>query len=211
MAGEVEGWDERSRLRVSDAERHRVAEFLRESAAEGRIDIEELEQRLEATYAAKTYGELVPLTADLPAGQMSRPLVTPSQSGTIATHYDSSIAVMSTTNRTGVWEIGPTHTVYALMGGVKLDLRQALFTSRETVISAYGVWGGIDIYVNAQTRVVVDGVAIMGTFDQTRDRIEPDIGPESQVVRVTGLALMAGVSVHRRPMPGQGRGRRLPR
>jgi hypothetical protein len=210
MAG-VEEWGERSRLRVSDADRHRVAEFLRQSAGEGRLDIEELEQRLEATYAAKTYGELVPLTADLPAGQTSQPLVTPAQSGAIATRYDSSIAVMSTTNRTGMWEIGPTHSAYAVMGGVKLDLRQALFTSRETVISAYGVWGGIDIYVNAQTRVVVDGVAIMGTFDQTRDRIEPDIGPESQVVRVSGLALMAGVSVHRRPMPGQGRGRRLPR
>jgi hypothetical protein len=211
MAGSVEGWDERSRLRVSDADRHQVAEFLRQSAGEGRLDIEELEQRLEATYAAKTYGELVPLTADLPSGQTSQPLITPAQSGAIATRYDSSIAVMSTTNRTGAWEIGPTHAAYAIMGGVKLDLRQALFTSRETVISAYGVWGGIDIYVNAQTRVVVNGVAIMGTFDQTRDRIEPDIGPESQVVRVSGLALMAGVSVHRRPMPGQGRGRRLPR
>ena len=56
-----------SRLRVSDEERHAVADLLRQVAGEGRLDLEELEERLERTYAAKTYGDLVPLTSDLPA------------------------------------------------------------------------------------------------------------------------------------------------
>ena len=55
-----------SRLRISDEDRHKVAEVLRQAAGEGRIDLDELDERLEATYAAKTYGELVPITADLP-------------------------------------------------------------------------------------------------------------------------------------------------
>src|SRR5512144_713803 len=55
-----------SRLRISDHDRHQVAEVLRLAAGEGRIDLEELEERLDATYQAKTYGELVPITADLP-------------------------------------------------------------------------------------------------------------------------------------------------
>jgi hypothetical protein len=203
MAGEVDGYDERSRLRISDADRHQVAELLRESAGEGRLDIEELEERLEQAYAAKTYGELVPLTADLPVGAATQTPITPAQPGSIATRYDGSVAIMSTTNRTGVWEVGPTHSAYALMGSVRLDLRNARFTSRETVIQAYGIWAGIDIYVNAQTRVVVNGVGIMGTFDQARDRVEAQLGPDSPVVRVNGLALMAGVTVQRRPMPGE--------
>ena len=53
-------------IRISDADRHRVAEVLREAAGEGRLDLDELDQRLEAAYAAKTYADLVPLTADLP-------------------------------------------------------------------------------------------------------------------------------------------------
>ena len=53
-------------LRISDADRHRVAEVLREAAGEGRLDLDELDERLEATYAAKTYGDLVPITVDLP-------------------------------------------------------------------------------------------------------------------------------------------------
>ena len=43
---------EPSRMRISDAERNKVAEILREAAGDGRIDLDELDERLEATYAA---------------------------------------------------------------------------------------------------------------------------------------------------------------
>ena len=62
--------DEQSRnvadLRASDADRERVAEVLRDALAEGRLDMAEFEERLEATYKARTYGELAPITRDLP-------------------------------------------------------------------------------------------------------------------------------------------------
>jgi hypothetical protein len=54
-------------MRASDAERERVAEVLREAVAEGRLQMEEFEQRLDATYKARTHGELEPLVRDLPA------------------------------------------------------------------------------------------------------------------------------------------------
>lgn len=53
-------------LRASDADREQVAERLRAAAAEGRIDIEELEERLTATLAARTYADLDAVLADLP-------------------------------------------------------------------------------------------------------------------------------------------------
>jgi hypothetical protein len=115
---------------------------------------------------------------------------------------------MSGVTRKGLWQVDGTHTAFALMGEVRLDLREAQFTSRETVISACAIWAGIDIFVNAHTRVVVDGIGIMGAFDQARDRVAPDLRPDSPVVRVNGLALMAGITVHRKPMPGQGSGKR---
>jgi len=211
MAGELEGYDDRSRLRISDADRHRVAELLREAAGEGRLDIEELDERLEAAYSAKTYGDLVPLTADLPLNAPQHP--TPARPhvsvpGVPAVRYDSSLAIMGGTSRKGLWEVGPTHTAFALMGGVDIDLREARLTSRETVIRAYAIWSGIDIYVNAYTRVIVDGVGIMGAFDQARDKVTPELGPDSPLVRVSGFALMAGITVHRKPMPGERRRRR---
>ena len=211
MAGDLEGYDDRSRLRISDADRHQVSELLREAAGEGRLDIEELDERLEAAYRAKTYGDLVPLTADLPLGApQDSPATAPLASvpGGPAIRYDSSVAILGGTSRRGLWEVGPIHTAFALMGGVDIDLRQARFTARETVIRAYGIWSGIDIYVNAYTRVIVDGVGIMGGFDQARDKVTPELRPDSPLVRVSGFALMAGVTVQRRPMPGERRRRR---
>ncbi len=54
-------------LRASDADRDAVAERLRQAAVEGRLDPDELEQRLDAALRAKTYGDLDGLLGDLPA------------------------------------------------------------------------------------------------------------------------------------------------
>jgi hypothetical protein len=193
-------------LRVSDADRHKVAEILRQAAGEGRLDLDELDERLESAYAAKTYADLIPITADLPvrgseqlpspgAHQAAGPLVP-------ATRHDSTLAFMGGASRKGLWEVGASHTAFAMWAGITLDLREARLTSRETVIYANAIWAGIDIIVNARTHVIVDGIGIMGGFEQARDKVAPEIGPDSPVLRVKGFALMAGVSVQRKAMPG---------
>src|SRR3954454_9149874 len=53
-------------LRASDADRERVAAALRRHHVDGRLDTDELQERLGACYAARTLGELEPLLADLP-------------------------------------------------------------------------------------------------------------------------------------------------
>jgi hypothetical protein len=55
-------------LRVSHADRDRVVEQLRVAAGDGRLSPQELDERLELALNARTYADLVPLTADLPAG-----------------------------------------------------------------------------------------------------------------------------------------------
>ncbi len=56
----------RATLRASDADREHISERLRHAAGEGRIAAEELEERLEAVFAARTYGELDAVVVDLP-------------------------------------------------------------------------------------------------------------------------------------------------
>lgn len=53
-------------MRASDSDRDRVAESLREHTAQGRITVDELQERLETVYAARTVGDLQQVTADLP-------------------------------------------------------------------------------------------------------------------------------------------------
>jgi hypothetical protein len=75
---DLEPGDERQRrasLRASDADRERVAEALRQHHVDGRLDAEELTQRLDSAYDAKTFGELDAITTDLP------PLQVPARAG----------------------------------------------------------------------------------------------------------------------------------
>jgi len=56
-----------SHLRAADTDRTAVATALGEHMAAGRLTLEEYDERVARAYAAKTYGELAELTADLPA------------------------------------------------------------------------------------------------------------------------------------------------
>jgi hypothetical protein len=60
-----------SSLRASDADREAVAERLRHAAVEGRLEPDELEERLHAALRARTYGDLRRLHSDLPAKPMA--------------------------------------------------------------------------------------------------------------------------------------------
>jgi hypothetical protein len=54
------------RIRVSDADRERVAARLRDHFAEGRLSQDELDERLSAALGAKTAGDLRRVMSDLP-------------------------------------------------------------------------------------------------------------------------------------------------
>jgi hypothetical protein len=196
--GSVEPRDA-SRMRISDADRHQVSEVLRQAAGEGRIDLDELEERLEATYHAKTYAELVPITVDLPVRTPPTPTVVPGQAPVLAgPTYESSVAIMSETKRLGPWQVQDGHTAFALMGSVLLDLRDARLTGPELTINANAVMGEVKVLVDAGTVVVVEGIGIMGEFREQRSRVDAEITTDSPVVRVKGMALMGSVHVQRK-------------
>ena len=191
-----------TQLRVSDEDRHKVAEILREAAGEGRIDLDELDERLEAAYAAKTYADLVPITVDLPSHATSKPPVPRRETMPATTSHNSSFAVMGECKRQGAWLVPASHTAFCMMGSVTLDLRAATFAEPDITITANAIMGEVKIMVDAGTNVVVSGVPIMGEFHQAKDKVAPALGPDSPVVRVKGMALMGSVSVQRLPPPG---------
>jgi hypothetical protein len=58
---------------ASDADRDAAADRLRRAAGEGRLQPDELEQRVAAAYRARTVGDLAALTADLPVPAAPKP------------------------------------------------------------------------------------------------------------------------------------------
>lgn len=202
-------------MRASDADRERVAQVLQKAHGEGRIDLGELDERLASVYAAKTYGELVPLTSDLgvlPFGEVSGQQL--QQQRSLANRVDpsamqgpsTSFAFWSGVERKGDWVVPATHTAIAVMGGIEIDLSRARFTQQHTTISASCFWGGIVIYVPEEVTVQVDGTGIMGGFDDKTHRTETI--PGGPVVRITGVAIMGGVEVRRPKRPKLKRGDR---
>ncbi|GAA2526788.1 MULTISPECIES: DUF1707 SHOCT-like domain-containing protein [Streptomyces] len=197
-------------LRASDADRERVVDILRDALAEGRLDMEEFEERLDATYKARTYGELAPITRDLPAAHgVAVPAVSltkdPEQGGNWADRIvgggdeDTStwaVAVMSGFQRKGHWTAPRRFNCFAFWGGGEIDLREANFADREVVINAVAVMGGIDVIVPPGVEVVVRGVGVMGGFDHREEGVPGE--PGAPRVIVTGFAFWGGVGVQRK-------------
>ena len=64
-------------IRVSDADRDRVSDQLRDHFAAGRITSDELDERLSAALSAKTFGDLRRIMADLPGPVPALPRAVP--------------------------------------------------------------------------------------------------------------------------------------
>jgi hypothetical protein len=194
-------------MRVSNDDRERVARVLHDAMAEGRLTVNELEERLDKVYAAKVFRDLEPLVRDLPVGGRAPQLPVPAAqasapvpSNRIGGRGTSSaaVAVMSGSVRKGVWTVPPTFTSFALMGGVQIDLTDARFEDAETTIQAFAFMGGIEIFVPDDIVVQVNGVGFMGAFEGN----VPDAGqprPGAPLVKINGLAFWGGVEVKRKP------------
>lgn len=190
---------DQSHLRASDADRERIAQVLHKATAEGRLDIHELDERLGAVYAAKTYGELVPITADLVLSGLPQAAVAPQYQSAVDNRVGGqpgssvSVAFWSGVNRKGQWVVPRMHQAVAVMGGIEIDLTHARFAEAEVTISCFAFWGGVEIRVPDDINVNVDGFGFMGAFEDRapgRRHI-----PGAPTVRITGLAIMGGVEV----------------
>ncbi|MGV9233001.1 DUF1707 SHOCT-like domain-containing protein [Streptomyces nigra] len=200
--------DNAPELRASDRDRERVAEVLRDALAEGRLDMEEFEERLDATYRARTYGELEPLTRDLPAGTAPGPRVDMVKRpatvdepwpGRIVGGDDSpswAVAVLSGFQRKGRWTAPKRLNCVAFWGGGEIDLRDADFADREIRINCVAVMGGVQVIVPPGVEVVVRGVGVMGGFDHRENGVLGD--PGGPRVIVSGFAFWGGVGVERK-------------
>jgi uncharacterized protein DUF1707 len=190
-------------MRVSDADRDRVADVLREATGQGRLTFDELEERIGRTYAAKTYADLDEITRDLPVtASASHPVPAPAAGRFPPARMGGeprnrlALAVMSGARRAGRWVVPRRFTAVAVMGGVELDLRHARFSEPEVTIQAYALMGGVSIVTGDDIEVDVSGVALMGGFDHHACGSGLPGAPR---VRVVGFALMGGVDVQRKP------------
>ena len=84
--------------------------------------------------------------------------------------------------------------VFAVMGGCKIDLTGADFTTDSIVIDTFTFWGGIEIIVPQNWQVNMQGTPLLGGMDNKTSYVDSGQTPVKQVI-IKGMAIMGGVEV----------------
>ncbi|MEV5413721.1 DUF1707 domain-containing protein [Thermopolyspora sp. NPDC052614] len=171
-----------SELRVSHAEREEVVERLKKAAADGRIDLDELDERLDRALTAKTYGDLEPLTADLP------PEAPPAPEKPLVLKGG-----LQGATRTGRWQVPARMTAYGGMGGVRLDFSQAECHLPRVELEVHGQTGGVKVIV--PDGWAVDSSEVDPDLGGMKDKTTPDRLPGTPLIHVTGTGGLGGVII----------------
>ncbi|MGW6458206.1 DUF1707 SHOCT-like domain-containing protein [Streptomyces sp. NPDC055078] len=184
-------------IRASDADRDRIADILRDAMAEGRLDAEEHSERIDAVYRAKTVGELQPLVRDLPparkspeSGAYAHGSGGSGASDEAAGSTENLVAVFSSSIRKGRWRVGRRTNAFSLFGSIEIDLTEALFEQRLTVINATSIFGHVEVRVPENITLRGSGSGIFGNFEvRTLEAGHPD----APVVVVNGYSVFGNV------------------
>jgi hypothetical protein len=187
-------------LRASDADRERVVALLHQACVDGRLTADEFGERSAAAYAARTHVELGRLTADLlPAPGAGVDLAKRSAQSEAPPAVDAApsappvVAVFSGARRVGRWRPARRETAVAVFGGVELDLRDAELPPGGMRVSAWAVFGGVDVTVPEGVRVEASGVAVFGGRHVHGG--DAPSGPQAYVLHVHAVAVFGGVNV----------------
>ena len=199
-----QGFNENSRLRASDADRDMAAAVINNALAEGRLTPQEHSDRLDAVFSAKTHAELVPLLDDLPAARGRRqdiagPQPTGADLALVHTFRRGGrlVAIFGMVSRKGAWHPEPVMNVLAVFGGAELDFREAVLPGKEIVLRATAVFGGLEVIVPPEMRVVDNGIAILGGRDITGNPADA-ASQDAPVLRIEGACVMGGIGVRRK-------------
>ncbi|MEU2243233.1 DUF1707 domain-containing protein [Streptomyces sp. NPDC018338] len=170
-----------SHLRASDDEREAVVERLRDAAAEGRIDLDELDTRLEQALTAKTHADLAAVTADLPSRNL------PGSKEPLRLKGGMSGA----SRGPGRWEVPGRVIAHGGVGGVKLDFSRVECRLAEVTVEVYGETSGVTIVIPDSWAADTSGMDPgMGGL---KDTTTPARLPGTPLIRLTGSGGMGGV------------------
>jgi hypothetical protein len=185
-------------LRASDADREHHAEVLRRAAGDGRLTMDELEERLNTVYESRTHRELERLVADVVVrGEQPQPVTASKRMPVRRGEGGASwlVAIMSGRERKGRWRVGANLKVINIMGGSDLDLNDAELAADEVQMTVFALMGGAEIRVPDGLNVELSEFAFMGGNGSELGDERPD--PGGPVLKLRVISIMGGTDVKR--------------
>jgi hypothetical protein len=189
-----EPFNANSRLRASDADRERAAAVLNAALAEGRLSVAEHSERLDAVYEAKTHAQIAPLVDDLPARATDQSVASRTDLAPAGKRRQMIIAIFGGAARKGQWHVEPKINSVTVFGGATFDFRDVQLPQREITLNCTTVFGGVEVVVPPEMRVIDSGIALFGGRDTGSGSAESS-DPNAPVLRLTGLTLFGGLGV----------------
>jgi hypothetical protein len=184
--------DDVAAQRAADTDRDAVAERLRVAAREGRIELWELEERLDQAYSAKTYGELATLLADLPAQQRST-----SFPG-IGAGPETLVLRTKTLNirQAGRWVVPRLITAESTTGWITIDFTQASCAYREVTVQVITRTGWIQLILPEGWAARVGPMSAY--TGHVSNKAAETADPGAPTVTVTGDPLFGYIKIRQR-------------
>ena len=174
-------------LRASDADRDQAAATLGGALAVGRLTSTEYAERLDAVYAARTMGELAPLTRDLPADEAG--------GGVAAAERAVVSARFSKLIRSGRWVAGRRTRLTVRFGALIINLAGAVLPGREVTVEIDAFCGKLIIVVPPGAHVIDEGGALFAK--RAIYGRDPGDAADGPVIRLVGDARFSKVAVFR--------------
>lgn len=170
-------------MRASNNDRERVGEVLRTAVTDGRLDMEEFEERMARAEEARTLGELPEITADL----------LPPEEQPIRLDPQPLIGFFSNLSRKGRWVAMGGEYAVAIAGRVEVDMREALLLHGHIRMTLTSVVGRVDVRVPEGVEVRIRGWSFLGRRSTTARRSPLSDPP---VLEIDGFSLLGLVRVH---------------
>src|SRR5215468_1194232 len=164
---------------MANVDRERVVACLHAAVSEGRLTLDEFEERMSAVLAARTFGEVAPLTQDLP------PLPVVQPQGPLVVRG-------ATLRRSGRWSVPRLLQIEAQGSGVRLDFTEAMITWPTVELELHLRGSGTRITLPPGSTIDMSGVSLTGSSVRQRGiGYEPLPGVTHFVVR--GAAIGSSV------------------
>lgn len=196
-------------VRVGNVQRERAVELLRQAAADGRVDFDELDARLPQALQARTQGELRPVISDLvPTADLTNVLSddTPQSSGPGSTWDDPLMLradIRQSIKLEGRWQVPPFIEIHCTMWGtVRLDFQHAVPLAPVIDIVLVAADAGVTLVVPEGWGVDTERVRVSASFGTFTSKVSSR--PQRGKPRIILSGNVASGSV-RLPRPGEQR------
>jgi len=184
--------------RPIDAVREEVVDQLVMNYSHGKLSYEAFERRLDQAMESKSNEEIAELAADLDL-EVDKEYVEKKKedfrfnySGSSAKETELLVSIFSGCERSGAWGVAKEIKSVTIFGGCDIDFSEAVFSQQEVTVKVFCLFGGYDISVPENVRVVSKAFCIFGGISNKAPSCDYSDAP---TIYIEGLVLFGGVDI----------------